>query len=163
MGLLLITQSILILQPTSTPTQKRRGTALHFIFNAGSLSALLAGLVIIEVNKFSHDGEHFKSLHAVLGLVMYLFLLLQGVVGFTQYYTPMVYGSVDRAKSIWKYHRIGGYVTITMGLLTVLAATQTGYNQNVLHIPLWLVIIASVFVVVGIVPRISLRKLGFGR
>jgi hypothetical protein len=159
-GILLITQSILVLQPTSTPIQKRRGTAFHFIFNTGSLSALLSGLVIIEMNKFDHDGEHFRSTHAVLGLITYLFLLAQGVVGFTQYYTPMVYGSVDKAKSIWKYHRMSGYVTITLGLLTVVAAMTTGYNENVLHIPMWLVVGCAMLVGVGIVPRISLKKFG---
>ena len=158
-----MTQAMLLLQPTHTPVQKRTGTAWHFCFNVGSLSALLAGLVIIEMNKFAHNGDHFQSLHAILGLMTYLLLLIQGVVGFTQYYTPMVYGSVDRAKSIWKYHRASGYLTIIMASLTIAAATQTGYNQNKLHIPLWFVLLALLSTLGGILFRVRLFKFGIGK
>lgn len=46
-------------------------------------------------------------------------------------------------------------------LAVVAAATQTAYNVNVLHIKLWAVIVASVLVLVGVIPRIKKHKLGF--
>ncbi|OCK78263.1 cytochrome b561 [Lepidopterella palustris CBS 459.81] len=159
-GLLLVTQAILILQPTHTATQKRHGTYTHFGLNGLGLSALIAGLVIIELNKFGHNGTHFESPHAILGLITYIFFLLQSLVGFTQYFIPQLYGSVDSAKKMYKYHRVSGYVILTLGLVTIAAATQTDYNKDVLGIKLWAVIVAAVLVLAGVLPRIKKVKLG---
>jgi len=81
-------------------------------------------------------------------------------VGFTQYFTPALYGGEENAKKIWKYHRGSGYVVFTLALVTVAAATQTTYNKHVLDIKLWAVIVASVITLAGIVPRIKKQKLG---
>jgi len=159
-GILVLTQGILILQPTHTVDQKRYGTAAHFIFNNLGLDLLIAGLVVIEVNKISHNGTHFESPHAILGLTTYIVLAIQAFVGFTQYYTPKLYGSVDNAKSLYKYHRISGYVVLTLLLATVAAATQTDFNKTTLDIKLWAVLVTAILVLVGIVPRIKKQKLG---
>jgi predicted membrane protein len=158
---LLVTEGILVLQPTHTPTQKRQGTHVHAAFNMAGVAALLAGLVVIEYNKFSHHGAHFKSVHATLGLATSALLIVQALVGLTQFYTPALYGSVDNAKKIYKYHRMAGYAILGLALATVIAATQTDYSRAVLHLNVWAVVVAVLLVVVGVVPRIKLRKFGF--
>jgi hypothetical protein len=45
-------------------------------------------------------------------------------------------------------------------LAVVAAATSTNFNKNVLHIKLWAVIVASILVLVGVIPRIKKHKLG---
>ena len=159
-GILLTTQAILILQPTHTPKQKRTGTNIHSVLNGTAVLSLLAGLIVIEYNKIAHTGAHFESPHAILGLITYIVFAVQAVVGLTQYYTPGLYGSVENAKSIYKYHRVSGYVLVVLSLATVAAATQTGFNENVLHIQLWAVIVASVILLVGLLPRIRKGKFG---
>ncbi|ESZ98800.1 hypothetical protein SBOR_0799 [Sclerotinia borealis F-4128] len=161
-GLLVLTQGILILQPTHTATQKRQGTLAHAGINALAGSILVAGLVVIEVNKFAHNGTHFVSAHAILGLITYLLLFVQALVGFTQYYTPSLYGSVSTAKSIYKYHRLSGYLILLLILATISAATWTDFNVNLLHIKSWAIIICAVLVLIGIIPRIKKQKLGLG-
>ena len=160
-GVLLTTQAILVLQPTHTVKQKKQGTNIHAIINGTSLAVLIAGLVIIEYNKIAHSGDHFVSPHAILGLVTYILVIIQALVGITQYYFPSVYGGVDKAKSIWKYHRMSGYVLLVVFFATIAAATQTDFNRKTLHIQLWAVIVASVLTLVGVVPRIKKQKLGF--
>lgn len=59
--MLLFVQGILILQPTHTAKQKTQGTYTHAAFNDIAFLTLIAGLVIIEYNKFDHGGEHFVS------------------------------------------------------------------------------------------------------
>ncbi|KAF2688001.1 hypothetical protein K458DRAFT_440740 [Lentithecium fluviatile CBS 122367] len=162
-GLLLATQAALILQPTHTPGQKRAGTTAHFLFHLVGLSSLLAGLIIIEINKRDPGHEHFTSPHAILGLTFYILIFLQAVVGFTQYYTPAIYGGVENAKSVWKYHRASGYVVTTLGLATVCASSWTTYSLGVLHVQHWAVIVSSVLVLLGVVPRIRLSKFGITR
>ena len=160
-GLLLITQGILVLQPTHTPEQKETGTIVHSLFNGAGVLALIAGLVIIEYNKIAHGAPaHFTSVHGKLGLIAYVLFVIQAIVGITQYYTPSLYGSVDNAKSIWKYHRISGYIAVPLSLATVGAATATDFNLNALHIQLWSVIVASILLVLGLGARLKLQKLG---
>ena len=100
------------------------------------------------------------SSHAILGLITYIFLGIQALVGFTQYFVPKLYGSVDKAKSLYKWHRISGYVILVLLLSTVAAATQTDYNKTTLDIKLWAVIISALLVLIGVVPRIKKQKLG---
>jgi hypothetical protein len=45
---------------------------------------------------------------------------------------------------------------------TVVAATQTPYNLNAIHIPTWGVIIAIILVLLGVGARIKKGKLGLG-
>jgi dolichyl-phosphate-mannose--protein O-mannosyl transferase len=123
-------------------------------------SALTAGLIIIEMNKAGPGHAHFESAHARLGLTFYILVYIQAIVGFTQYYVPQLYGSVDNAKSVYKYHRMAGYIIAVLGLATICAATWTTYNLNVGGIQHWAVIVASVLVLVGVVPRIRLSKFG---
>ncbi|RYO37501.1 hypothetical protein AA0113_g3235 [Alternaria arborescens] len=159
-GFLLAIQAALVLQPTHTPEQKRSGTIAHFLFHAVGASALTAGLIIIEMNKAGPGHAHFESAHARLGLTFYVLVYIQAMVGFTQYYVPQLYGSVDNAKSVYKYHRMAGYIIAVLGLATICAATWTTYNLNVGGIQHWAVIVASVLVLVGVVPRIRLSKFG---
>jgi hypothetical protein len=93
-------------------------------------------------------------------LITYILLLVQAVVGITQYFVPQLYGGVDNAKKIYKYHRVAGYVLFTLMLVTVVAATRVTYNLNVLHIQTWAVVVASVLALAGLLPRVKKQKLG---
>jgi len=160
-AVLFFIQGILVLQPTHTAKQKKQGTYTHAAFNDVAILAAIAGLVIIEYNKFDHNGAHFESPHAILGLITYILVVIQATVGFTQYFLPGLYGSEGNAKAVYKYHRVSGYAILLLMLATVCAATQTGFNENVLQMQLWAVVVASVIVVVGIGARIKLSKFGW--
>ena len=160
-GILLLVQSILILQPTATQSQKIQGTYVHSALNFFGIAALIAGLIIIEMNKASHPETRFTSAHGIMGLVTYILMFSQALVGFAQFWTPsLVFGSVEKGKALYKYHRASGYTIMLLALATICAATQTGFNENVLHIRLWAVLVASVLVIMGVAPRIKKHKLG---
>lgn len=97
-----------------------------------------------------------------VGLTTYIILLIQSLVGFTQYFTPSLYGSTATAQSIYKYHRASGYLVLVLMLATISAATWTPFNRNALHIKSWAVIACSVLLLIGLVPRIKKQKLGLG-
>lgn len=159
-GILVLVQSILLLQPTSTQKQKVQGTYIHSALNFISLGLLIAGLVVIEMNKASHPETRFQSTHGKVGLLVYILMVLQFIVGVLQFYAPNLLGGVDSAKAIYKYHRVSGYLIMVLSVVTICLATQTGFNENVLHIRLWATIVASVLVILGLVPRIKKHKLG---
>jgi len=162
-AILLSTEAILILQPTHTPGQKRAGILTHFTLNFLAADALIAAFVVIEYNKFSHRAPHFTSAHGCLGLTTYCLLAIQALVGFTQYFVPRLYGGVDRARSVYKWHRGSGYVILVLMLATVAAATQTDTGKDFLQLKLWAVLVAGALVLVGVVPRIRKAKFGLGR
>lgn len=88
-------------------------------------------------------------------------VILQTLVGITQYFTPGLYGGEDNAKALYKYHRVFGYVTLLVMLATICAATQTGFNVDTLQMQLWAVVVACVIIVIGIAPRVRLHKFGW--
>ncbi|TID22455.1 cytochrome b561 [Venturia nashicola] len=159
-ALLLLAQGTLILQPTHTTQQKRQGTITHALFNQLALGAFIAGWVVIEANKYKNGIPHFESPHAILGFTTYILLIIQVLVGFTQYFVPSLYGGVDKAKRIYKYHRVAGYGVLILVLATVCTATQTTFNKTTYHIQLWAMILLSVIILAGILPRIKKQKLG---
>lgn len=105
-AVLLLVQSVLVLQPTAAQKDKINGTYVHSIFNGLAVAALIAGLVIIEMNKASHPETRFQSTHGKMALVAYILIFIQWLVGAASFYLPtLVFGTVDRAKSLYKYHR----------------------------------------------------------
>lgn len=160
-ALLFFVQGILIVQPTHTAKQKKQGTYVHAALNDVAFLAAIAGLIIIFYNKSAHGGVHFESPHAILGLTTYILIIIQTLVGIAQFFLPGLFGGVENAKNLYKYHRVSGYLILVMLLATVCAATQTTYNLGVLGIQLWAVIVASVVVLVGVIPRVRLSKFGW--
>lgn len=77
-----------------------------------------------------------------------------------QYFVPSVFGSEDKAKSIYKYHRWAGYAVLALMFGTVNAATQTTYNLTTLHIEWKAILLATILVILGVAPRIHKQKLG---
>jgi len=159
-GLFILVESILILQPTHTSEQKREGTIIHAVLNSLAADALIAGLVIIEINKFSHGAIHFTSTHGILGLITYILLAIQAFVGFTQYFVPQLYRGVDNAKAVYKWHRLSGYIILVVMLATVAAATETDTGKGFLKLKLWAVLVSAVLVLIGVFPRIKKQKFG---
>ncbi|KID91663.1 Cytochrome b561, eukaryote [Metarhizium guizhouense ARSEF 977] len=159
-----LTQSVLVQQPISsdTPHQKRVGQYVHAALNLFAFAAIVTGFTIIEINKFRSNGPHFHSAHAYLGVFTLVVLAGQYVVGLTMWATPRLYGGEERAKSMYKYHRYVGYFILLMLLATVVAATETDYVRSVLGVNFWTVLAASLFVIMGVFPRIQKQKLGLG-
>ncbi len=158
-ALLLLAQGILVLQPTQTAEQKRTGTYIHAAFNGLALACFIAALTMIQIHKFTAGYAHFESPHSILGLITYIFVILQALWGGAQFFAPGIFGGEEKAKKVYKYHRWNGYVVFTLGLATVCAATQTTYSKHVLHIQLWAVIVASVITLAGLLPRIKKQKM----
>lgn len=160
LGVYTVLQAILILQPTTTPAAKAEGQRAHFLLHLLSFSLFVSGTTIIEVNKRVNRLPHFHSAHAYLGVATVALLGLQYLFGFTIWAVPRVWGGEARAKAMWKYHRWVGYLALTTLLVTVAAAAETDYSKSVLRLRLWTVLVAEALIVVGVFPRVHLRKLG---
>jgi hypothetical protein len=124
-----------------------------------SLGAFISAFVIIELN--TGDHQRLTSPHGILGLITYILIILQVLVGVAQFWLPeRVFGSVENGKKIYKYHRRFGYFLLVLELATVAAATQTTFNQGVLHIRLWVALVTAVIIILGVGARLKKHKLG---
>ncbi|CAK7267398.1 hypothetical protein SEPCBS119000_002526 [Sporothrix epigloea] len=165
-GVFVVVQAILVLQPAVAPPNKIIGAHAHAVLQLLSFFILISGVAIIEANKIRSHGAHFHSVHGYLGVLTTVVLVGQYVFGLLVWLAPaFIFGNapdrVDRAKALWKQHRWSGYaVVIPLLLATVVSAIDTGYNANVLKIQMWAMLVASVLVIVGVYPRIHIRKLG---
>lgn len=164
-GVLASTLAVLVLQPTWSADAKRRGRYAHAALNLLALCLYAAGVGVILANKAqsADPHPHFHSTHGYMGVAAALLLLAQYAVGVAMWAVPAVLGGEERAKAVWKYHRWGGYVFYLVLLATVVAATFTPYNETVLGIKTWSVVVAGLLLVVGIYPRVSIAKLGIRR
>ncbi|AEO71407.1 uncharacterized protein THITE_2123726 [Thermothielavioides terrestris NRRL 8126] len=160
LGVFTVLQAILILQPTHTPASKLAGQRAHALLHLLSFSLFAAGTTIIETNKQVHGLPHFHSPHAYLGTAAAALLLAQYAFGLTIWAAPRLYGGEARARALWKYHRAVGYAALVLLLATVAAAVETDYVRAELRLRLWAVLLAEGLIVVGVFPRVHLRKLG---
>ena len=139
-------------------THFRPGTHLHFGLLVLSLGAFISAFVIIEINK---DPAHrLSSVHGIMGFITYILIILQALVGIAQFWFPRwIFGSVENGTKVYKYHRWSGYILLILEAATVIAATQTTFNQNVLNIAPWVVLVTAVLILLGVGARIQKRKL----
>lgn len=71
-------------------------------------------------NKHSHGAPHFTSWHARFGLLTLILLSLQALVGGgSVWFGGVAFGGGDKAKSVYKYHRIMGYLIVILLMVTV--------------------------------------------
>lgn len=133
------------------------GIPQHPVFHLPRYWGLFADKLTVKQG----PGSHFHSVHGYLGVLTSVVLLVQYVFGFLMWGVPGVFGGIDNAKALWKYHRISGYILFLLILATVTSAVWTDFNVNVLKIRLWAVVVAIALIVLGVYPRLHPRKLGF--
>ncbi|KIY65205.1 hypothetical protein CYLTODRAFT_424556 [Cylindrobasidium torrendii FP15055 ss-10] len=123
---------VLTLQPTSQPKSKEAGLVRHQAALFGvAVPAAILGTVAVFYNKYLHDKHHFKSLHGQLGLLCTLWLVVQVLVGGASVWGGGVaFGGGMKAKKVWRYHRISGYVLFLCLLCTINLGGESGWAKR---------------------------------
>jgi len=120
LGISCITYGILTLQPTSAPETKKAGLQRHqlAILYVGFPSILL-GALAISYNKYLHEASHFTTWHGTFGVISVVWLVIQVAVGGgSVWFDGAAFGGGMKAKSLWKYHRLSGYLLLPILLTT---------------------------------------------
>ncbi|BGP37056.1 hypothetical protein JCM10449v2_000960 [Rhodotorula kratochvilovae] len=126
-------EGILLLQPPPpTAVHKRKGLQLHQAFQYTSLVAIVAGAAYIVYNKAIHGAKHITTWHATFGVATLVLIFLQITFGALIVYGPLQrrLGGEGKAKALWKYHRMSGYLTLFFLLATPLLALWSDWVQN---------------------------------
>lgn len=119
LGLVLLAQSILVLQPTSQskPNEKKSAFNVHQVVNLILvLPVFTAGASIMWY--LHHPSQHFISWHGILGTTVVAWMWAQAAIGAaTVWGKGQLLGGEARAKSLWKWHRLSGYILLPAFLL----------------------------------------------
>ncbi|KAH7877901.1 uncharacterized protein C8R40DRAFT_1039565 [Lentinula edodes] len=137
---------ILTLQPTSQPRTKAAGLSRHqsaILFMA--FPALLIGVCAIVMNKIELGKSHFRSWHSVLGIIATGWIVIQILIGGGSiWFGGKAFGGGMKAKSVWKYHRLSGYILFPLLLITVdLGGALSHWGEK--NVPLPIRLVAYVF------------------
>lgn len=166
LAIALFTYGILTLQPTSQARTKAAGLARHQLamIILGIPLALL-GFLAIFFTKIAHGRAHFTTWHAISGITTIVALVAQVVLGGgSVWFNGRLFGGNPKAKSIWKYHRVVGYVTFFMLLLTLhLGGAWSSWSQE--HSSYFPRVLAYTFAPAGLIAavysRMRLSKMKF--
>ncbi|KAL0947339.1 hypothetical protein HGRIS_013458 [Hohenbuehelia grisea] len=108
----LITYGILTLQPTSQPKTKAAGFQRHqLVIFFVALPCITVGTLAVMYNKYLNEAPHFMSWHGTLGIIVMVWILLQVALGGgSVWFKGVAFGGGAKAKAVWKYHRLSGYL-----------------------------------------------------
>jgi hypothetical protein len=94
---------------------------------------------------------------------MVSYLVIQLIFGSASVNAPGLFGGVSKAKALWKYHRLSGYVALMLAWATAEYGIQSDYIVNEV-LPSWGIAVAAIsgaLVILGVGGRIRPEKLGF--
>ncbi|EEB93168.1 hypothetical protein MPER_08220, partial [Moniliophthora perniciosa FA553] len=133
--------------PTSQPKTKAAGFQRHqfAIFFIG-VPAITLGTLSVMFNKWLRDAEHFKTWHGTFGLLCMIWIGVQiAIGGGSVWFNGAAFGGGVKAKALWKYHRLSGYILFPMLLFTVNlggAWSNWGQKNNVIFVRILAFVIA---------------------
>ncbi|KAF4578588.1 hypothetical protein EYR40_001257 [Pleurotus pulmonarius] len=162
----LITYGILTLQPTSQPKTKAAGFARHHLaifFIA--FPSITVGTFAVWYNKHLNGRDHFLSWHGTLGITCMLWIIFQVLLGGgSVWFGGKAFGGGMKAKLLWRYHRLSGYLLFPLLLFTAyLGGARSGWATRNTSMGQRLVgyIIAPAVILGAVYARIRLSKMKF--
>ncbi|KAL1408795.1 hypothetical protein Q8F55_005609 [Vanrija albida] len=110
--------------PTPPPGVRAARLATHQQLLAGLAVPLMAiGTSCMWWNKEVHGAAHYTTWHAWFGCATLLWVLVQALVGGLSVWSGgAAFGGGAKAKAVYKYHRLSGYLLIALSLATAFLA-----------------------------------------
>jgi len=156
---------ILTLQPTSQPQTKAAGLKRHQVVQLIGLSSIILGTSAMLNYKASHGAPHFTTWHGTFGLITIAWLIVQGAVGAgSVWFNGAAFGGTQKAKLLWKYHRLSGYILLISLLTTVhlgggWSAWVSEHSAYVVRLVAYT--LAPVLIIVSLYSRVRPSKMKF--
>ncbi|TCD65418.1 hypothetical protein EIP91_002717 [Steccherinum ochraceum] len=166
LSLALFTYGVLTLQSTSRPKTKTAGLVRHQLaMIALGIPVAVIGTSIVVYNKSRHNKEHFTTWHGTFGITVMCLSILQVLLGGgSVWFDGRAFGGNPRAKLVWKYHRLSGYIIYPLYLFTAYlggAWSHWAQERSVLVVRLFAFNIAPAVLLLAILSRVRLSKMKF--
>ncbi|KAH7921729.1 hypothetical protein BV22DRAFT_1132012 [Leucogyrophana mollusca] len=166
LALLCFTYGILTLQPTSQPKTKAAGLKRHQIAMIGvGFPCIVLGTLAIVYRKWSRAADHFTTWHGIFGIAAVVWILFQVLLGGGSiWFGGALFGGSAKAKALWKYHRLSGYILFPLLLATAHlggAWSHWSESESTFAVRLVAYYIAPAVTLVGIYIRVRPSKMNF--
>ncbi|KAF8636556.1 hypothetical protein AX17_003368 [Amanita inopinata Kibby_2008] len=160
-ALSLFTYGILTLQPTSQPKSKAAGLMRHqMVMWLLGIPFITFGTLSVWYNKALRGREHFVTWHGILGLLCIIWLIFQVFLGGgSVWFGGAAFGGGTKARALWKYHRLSGYIVFPLMLFTAhLGGVWSGWGATYTTPAVQLIAftIAPIIMAVGVFMRTRL-------
>ncbi|PPQ64007.1 hypothetical protein CVT24_009381 [Panaeolus cyanescens] len=164
LAVLLFTYGIITLQPTSQPKTKVAGLLRHqvAVFLLG-FPSIVIGTSAISYNKWLRGADHFVTWHGFIGIICMAWIVIQVVLGAgSVWFGGALFGGGMKAKNLWKYHRVSGYLLFPTLLFTIhLGGAWSNWGSKYI---IWIVrfvtyTLAPAGVLLGVLARVRTWKM----
>ncbi|CAO3608775.1 unnamed protein product [Mucor hiemalis] len=118
------------------------------------------GFSVIYYNKDLNSKPHFTTVHGKLGSITFTYMMIQLLMGTLVLYVPALFGGIQRAKSMYTYHRISGYVLLVLLWVTALYGVQTPFIMTNSGFLGYIYYLSVASVTVGLFSLLQPRRLG---
>ncbi|KAG1730613.1 hypothetical protein EDB19DRAFT_1897045 [Suillus lakei] len=166
LGIGCFTYGILTLQPTAHPKTKTAGLQRHQkTMLVLGFPCIALGTLAIEIHKINQGYMHFATWHGIFGVVSVVWLVGQVILGGgSVWYGGAAFGGGMKAKMLWKYHRLSGYVLFPLLLITAhlggaWSSWFTSHSQPVVRFVGYTV--APIVTILAIYARVRTSKMKF--
>ncbi|KAH9931002.1 uncharacterized protein B0H18DRAFT_992213 [Fomitopsis serialis] len=166
LSICLLAYGIVTLQPTSQPRTKAAGLTRHqYAILCGSYPALLLGTLAIWWNKTLHGSRHATTWHGILGYISVFWVVVQVFIGVgSVWFNGRLFGGTPKARLVWKYHRLSGYLLYPLLLFTAFLGglwSHFSTGNTVLPVRIVLFGVAPLVLLVAVYVRVRLSKMSF--
>jgi len=127
---------------------------------------ILLGTFAVAYNKWIQNKEHMTTWHGTFGYIAILWIIIQiGLGGSSVWFGGAVFGGGAKAKALWKYHRLSGYLLFYTLLFTIhLGGGRSNWGSR--NIPSGLLkfliyTLAPILVAIGTLIRVRPSKMKF--
>lgn len=121
----MMAEAILAFTHTNRLTHKQQ-VILHWICHSIGFSFIIAGFVVIFINKNRNNYSHFKSAHSISGLITIICVILSIIGGVVTKFSFQLRKHL-RPIRIKLFHSIFGALTFILAMITILLALFTPY------------------------------------
>ncbi|KAJ7286051.1 hypothetical protein C8J57DRAFT_1286589 [Mycena rebaudengoi] len=166
LSLFLFTYGIITLQPTSQPKTKAAGLVRHQYAMLGvAFPLIFVGTFSVWYNKSVEGKKHFYTWHGRFGIGAMAWIVVQILLGGgSVWFGGAAFGGGSKAKALWKYHRLSGYILFALLFCTAHlggAWSNWGMKFSPLVIRIIAFAIAPIACLAGVYARVRTSKMKF--
>ncbi|KAI0747970.1 hypothetical protein C8Q80DRAFT_1169371 [Daedaleopsis nitida] len=166
LSIAMFTYGILTLQPTSQAKTKAAGLTRHQLaMIALGVPAISLGTIAIVWRKYIHESPHFTTWHGTIGITSIAWMVAQVIIGGgSVWFNGKLFGGNPKAKLLWKYHRLSGYLLFPLFLLAAYlgGAWSSWSEKNSAYVVRLLAFTLSPIVLLGaVLVRVRTSKMKF--
>lgn len=91
-------------------------------------------------------------------MITFILYIIQLITGLTLIFFPSLFGGISKSKKYYKYHRLIGYINLSLIWLSAITSTRSNWiTKHFNHHWIWFFSIG--LIIIGVIGRINVNKI----